>query len=136
MPALGYWYILIFFKKPVLALLYHTLIYHNACKRLRDQGLVYFPAGNDRPFPESRYWTGWTNDQKPGKEFAFQECEMGRYVTQMRWHQFQHGFCDVQIKCSGMDWSPAVTGCEHYTKGKHFWTKVRMKLMSTNSVAK
>ena len=32
MPALGYWYTLIFFKNPVLALIYHTLIYHNACK--------------------------------------------------------------------------------------------------------
>ena len=32
MPALGYWYILIFFKNPVLALICHTLIYHNACK--------------------------------------------------------------------------------------------------------
>ena len=31
MPALGYWYTLIFFKNPVLALIYHTLIYHNAC---------------------------------------------------------------------------------------------------------
>ena len=32
MPALGYWYTLIFFKNPVLALIYHTLIYHNACR--------------------------------------------------------------------------------------------------------
>ena len=31
MPALGHWYTLIFFKNPVLALIYHTLIYHNAC---------------------------------------------------------------------------------------------------------
>jgi len=94
------------------------------CDKLLEQGVLTScdPPGNDRPFPESRYWTGWTNNQKPGKEFAFQECQMGHYVTQMRWHQFQHGFCDVQIKCSGMDWSPAVTGCEHYTKGKHFWT--------------
>ena len=33
MPANGYWYTLIFFKNPVLALIYHTLIYHNACSR-------------------------------------------------------------------------------------------------------
>ena len=39
MPALGYWYTLIFFKNPVLALIYHTLIYHNACNALKYKNL-------------------------------------------------------------------------------------------------
>ena len=41
MLAFAHWYTLIFFTNPVLTLIYHTLIYHNACNDYIDAILTF-----------------------------------------------------------------------------------------------
>ena len=74
--------------------------------------------------PEIRSWTEWSNDHSAGwsVEDPAQQCPQGHYITDMSWLQFEHGFKDVKIKCSGRDWyKPAVGEKIHHDD---FWTKV------------
>ena len=95
----------------------------------------FYPSiGDDPPLPEIRSWTEWSNDHSAhwSVEYPAQQCPQGHYITDFSWLQYEHGFKDVKIKCSGMDWyKPPVGSKVHHDD---FWTEVSLLIRTVIKV--